>query len=128
MTGSEIQTYYAHFHIIFQCYMTGPEILTYGYENYLLGPPCSVRHCWKQNFLSNPRRIHSGKEDEEKEEQGLLGAPICFSPAPPPPSPPPHCASVAPPGAALSGLAERRLLPLPTAPPPLWPKTSDFQG
>jgi hypothetical protein len=46
------------------------------------------------------------------------------SPLPPPP---PHRASVAPPGAALSGLAERRLLPLPTALPPM-AKTSDFQG
>ncbi len=27
-----------------------------------------VRHCQKQNFLSNPRRIHSEGEDEEKEE------------------------------------------------------------
>jgi len=27
-----------------------------------------VRHCLKQNFLSNPRRIHSKEEDEEKEE------------------------------------------------------------
>jgi hypothetical protein len=27
-----------------------------------------VRHCQKQNFLSNPRRIHSEEEDEEKEE------------------------------------------------------------
>jgi hypothetical protein len=28
----------------------------------------SVRHCLKRNFLSNPRRIHSKEEDEEKEE------------------------------------------------------------
>jgi hypothetical protein len=27
-----------------------------------------VRRCLKQNFLSNPRRIHSKEEDEEKEE------------------------------------------------------------
>jgi hypothetical protein len=27
-----------------------------------------VRHCQKQNFLSNPCRIHSEEEDEEKEE------------------------------------------------------------
>ncbi len=40
--------------------------------------------------LSNSRRTHSGKEDEEKEEQGLLGALIWPSPAslpPPPPAP-----------------------------------------
>ncbi len=29
------------------------------------------------NFLSNPRRIHSGKKDKEKEEYGLLCAVIC---------------------------------------------------
>jgi hypothetical protein len=34
------------------------------------------------------------------------------------PSPPPHRSSVAPPAATLSGLAEGRLLPLPTQPPP----------
>ncbi len=34
--------YCLHFHIIFQCYMTGPELLTYGHENYLLCPPCSA--------------------------------------------------------------------------------------
>ncbi len=49
-----------------------------------------VRHCWMQNFLSNPRWTHSGKEDEEKEEWGLLWAVICPTPAlllpPPPPS------------------------------------------
>jgi hypothetical protein len=31
-----------------------------------------VLHCHMQNFLSNPRRIHSGKKDKEKEEYGLL--------------------------------------------------------
>jgi hypothetical protein len=52
-----------------------------------------VRRCLERNFLSNPRRIHSGKEDKEKEEQGLPGALICCSPASPP-SPPflPHTA------------------------------------
>jgi hypothetical protein len=30
----------------------------------------TVRHCQKQNFLSNPRQIHSEEEDEEKEEWG----------------------------------------------------------
>jgi hypothetical protein len=87
----------------------------------------TVRHCWKQNFLSNPRRTHSGKEDEEKEEQGLLWAVICPTPALLPP-PLPHCASVAPPAATLSGLAEGRLLPLHTAPPPPpWLNLCDFQ-
>ncbi len=28
----------------------------------------AVRHCLKRNFSWNPRRIHSGKEHEEKEE------------------------------------------------------------
>ncbi len=28
----------------------------------------TVRRCLEQNFLSNPRRIHSEKEDEEKEK------------------------------------------------------------
>ncbi len=30
-------------------------------------------------FLSNPRRIHSEEEDEEKEERGLLRALVCCS-------------------------------------------------
>jgi hypothetical protein len=40
----------------------------------------------KAEFLSNPRQIHSRQKDEEKEEQGLLGALIYPSPAPPPPA------------------------------------------
>jgi hypothetical protein len=44
-------------------------------------------------FLSNPRRMHSKGEDEEKEEQGLPRAPICCSttfPSPSPNPPPTH--------------------------------------
>jgi hypothetical protein len=42
-------------------------------------------------ILSNPHRIHSKGEDEEKEEQGLPRAPICCSTTFPSPSPsPPH--------------------------------------
>ena len=43
-------------------------------------------------FLSNPRRMHSKGEGEEKEDKGLPRAPSCCSttfPAPSP-SPPPH--------------------------------------
>ncbi len=45
-------------------------------------------------FLSNPRRMHSKGEDEEKEEQGLPRAPICCSTTfpSPSPSPPTHAA------------------------------------
>jgi hypothetical protein len=42
-------------------------------------------------FLSNPRRMHSKGEGEEKEEQGLPRAPSCCSTTFPAPSPsPPH--------------------------------------
>jgi hypothetical protein len=34
----------------------------------VIGDKGFVRHCQKQNFLSNPLRIHSEEEDEEKEE------------------------------------------------------------
>ncbi len=40
-------------------------------------------------FLSNPRRIHSEEEDEEKEERGLPRAPVCCSTTFPSPSPSP---------------------------------------
>jgi hypothetical protein len=45
-------------------------------------------------FLSNPRRMHSKGEDEEKEGQGLPRAPICCSTTFPSPfpSPPTHTA------------------------------------
>jgi hypothetical protein len=64
-----------------------------------------VRRCLERSFLSNPRRIHSEKEDEEKEKQGSPRALTCCSPASPPlsPLPPPHRAPTALPGAALSG-------------------------
>ncbi len=82
----------------------------------------NVRHCLERNFLSNPRRIHSEEEDEEKEGLGLPGALICCSPTSPP-SPLSHCAPAALPGAAISGH---------TPPPPLhstfpWTKINDFQ-
>ncbi len=41
-------------------------------------------------FLSNPRRTHSKREDEEKGEQGLPRAPICCSTTFPSPSPSPY--------------------------------------
>jgi hypothetical protein len=31
-----------------------------------------VLHSYVRNFLSNPRRKHSGQKDKEKEEYGLL--------------------------------------------------------
>ncbi len=40
-------------------------------------------------FLSNPRRMHSREEGEEKEEQELPRAPSCCSTTLPAPSPPP---------------------------------------
>jgi hypothetical protein len=43
---------------------------------------CTALH--RVEFLSNPRRIHSEEEDEEKEEQGLPRALICCSPTSPP--------------------------------------------
>ncbi len=48
---------------------------------------------------------------------GLLSIPRQPSSPSPSPSPPSHRASVAPPAAMLSGLAEGRLLPLPRPPP-----------
>jgi hypothetical protein len=77
-------------------------------------PLCCTAKCGL--FSSNPRRIHSGKKDKEKEEYGLLWAviypmPPLLSPLQLPPFP--HRASVAPPAATLSGLAEGRLLPRP---------------
>jgi hypothetical protein len=44
-----------------------------------------VLHGHVRNLLSNPRRIHSGQKDKEKEEYGLLWAVICFM-SPPSPS------------------------------------------
>jgi hypothetical protein len=45
-------------------------------------------------ILSNPHRIHSKEEDEEKEERGLPRAPVCCSTtsSSPSPSPPTHTA------------------------------------
>jgi hypothetical protein len=64
-------------------------------------------------------------------ERGIGVAMGCYlshvSPSPPFPSPP-HRASVALPAATLSGLAEGRLLPLPTAPPLSMAEICDFQG
>ncbi len=80
---------------------------------------CSALLCAK--FLSNPRRIHSGQKDEEKEGYELLWAVICYKPPPStsPTSPlPPHCASVAPPAAMLSGLEGWGRAPPPHTPPP----------
>ncbi len=44
---------------------TGAEIAQFPEKEYING---IVRHCLEWNFLSNPRRIHSEKEDEEKEK------------------------------------------------------------
>jgi hypothetical protein len=66
---------------------------------------CSAPLC--ANFLSNPRRIHSGQKDKEKEEYELLCVVICckqplLSPLPPFP---PHVARLLHPTVAvLSGL------------------------
>jgi hypothetical protein len=59
--------------------------------------PAYSRTCKDRSFsallpatlLSNPRWIHSGRKDKEKEGYGLLGAVICYKPPPPPPPPPP---------------------------------------
>jgi hypothetical protein len=56
---------------------------------------CNCSAPFRANFLSNPRWIHSGQKDKEKEEYKLLWAVIChkqpllslFSP-PPSPFPP----------------------------------------
>jgi hypothetical protein len=63
------------------------EIQTYSCNNECTAPP-------RVKFLSNPRRMHSKGEEEEKEKQGLPRAPICCSTTspPPPPSPPTHAA------------------------------------
>jgi hypothetical protein len=49
---------------------------------------CSAQLC--ANFSSNPRRIHSGQKDKEKEEYGLLCVAICCEQ--PPHLSPPHLA------------------------------------
>ncbi len=80
-----------------------------------------VLHSYVRNFLSNPRRIHSGRKRRRKRNMGcyeLLSA-SCH-PSPPLQLPPsPHRASVALPAATLSGLAgrERPLPPPPTHSP-----------
>ncbi len=55
-------------------------------------PHCTCTALPRVEFLSNPRRIHSEEEDEEKEERGLPRALVCCSTASPSPSPspPPH--------------------------------------
>jgi hypothetical protein len=58
------------------------------FTNLMVKPPCSAQP--RAEFLSNPRRIHSGQKDKEKEEYGLLCAVICFmSPLSPLQLPPP---------------------------------------
>ncbi len=81
-------------------------------------------------FSSNPRRHTAERKTRRKRNGGLLWAVICPTPTLLPPFPsPPHRASVAPPAATLSGLAEGRLLPLTAPPPPPpWLNLCDFQG
>ncbi len=68
-----------------------------------------------------PRRLHSGQKDKEKEGYELLWAVICcmsplsLSPHLPPS---PQCASVAPPAAMLSGLEGWGRAPPPPHTPP----------
>jgi hypothetical protein len=78
-------------------------------------------------FHRTPAEHTAEKKTRRKRNRscyGLLSVPR----QPPSPSPLPHCTSIAPPAATLSGLAEGRLLPLPTVPPPPpWLNLCDFQ-
>jgi hypothetical protein len=60
----------------------------------------SYIRCFAQlcaNFSSNPRRIHSGQKDKEKEEYGLLCVAICCGQPPLPiSSPPPTLRTILP--------------------------------
>ena len=75
-------------------------------------------------FLSNPRRMHSREEGEEKEEQGLPRAPSCCSTTFPAPFPlPPHTRR------APTGLPGTRYQDTSPPPPPIVnrPEFSDFE-
>jgi hypothetical protein len=72
---------------------TNPPWRTYSTSN-MKFLNCFCMALPRVKFLSNPRRMHSKGEGEEKEEQGLPRAPSCCSttfPAPSP-SPPTHAA------------------------------------
>ena len=75
------------------------------YERYCMALP-------RVEFLSNPRRMHSKAEGEEKEEEGLPRAPSCCSTPFPAPFPPPLHTRRAP-----TGLPGTRYQD--TSPPPL---------
>jgi len=86
------------------------------YDYTFLSNNLTRRRGMKIGIVGVRRRPGQNREkDKEKEEYGLLWAVIYFmpplSPLQLPPSP--HRASVAPPAATLSGLAEGRLLPPP---------------
>ncbi len=54
-----------------------------------------LHHCVRI-FSLNPRRIHSGQKDKEKEEYELLCGVICCKQPPSPPPPPPTLCSISP--------------------------------
>ncbi len=76
-------------------------------------------------FLSNPRRMHSREEGEEKEEQGLPRAPSCCSTTFPAPSPSPPSHAPRAHWAAWDPLSGHR--PPPPSPIVNRPISSDFQ-
>jgi hypothetical protein len=80
-------------------------------------------------FHRTPAGHTAERKTRRKRNRGyyeLLSIPS--QPSAPPSPPPPHRASVAPPAATLSGLAEGRLLPPPPQPPPPpWLNLSSFQ-
>jgi hypothetical protein len=78
----------------------------------------AVLHFYVRNFFIEPPPDTQRKERQG--ERGIWVAMSCYLlHATPPPPPSPHRASVAPPAAMLSGLAEGRLLP--PLPPPTYP-------
>ncbi len=86
-------------------------------ENYYLHNFRRVLHCYVRNFFIEPRQIHSGKKDKEKEEYGLLSAVIYFMPPLSPLQlPPPHTAH-------LSHRLRPRRISWRGTPPPPHPRT-----
>jgi hypothetical protein len=70
-------------------------------------------------FHRTPAGHTAEKKTRRKRNRGCYGLlSVPRQPSSSPHSSPPQCASIAPPAATLSGLAEGRLLPPPTVPPP----------
>ena len=95
---------------------------------FLVFPKMLLTYCMALpgvKFLSNPRRMHSREEGEEKEEQGLPRAPSCCSTTFPAPFPLPLHTRRAPTG--LPGTRYQDTSP-PPSPIVNRPISSDFQG